>query len=119
MKEIFAEMAKAKQKEAGGDRKNKKESVQSLMQNSAQAAKPPITTRDELAKIAGVSHDTIGKIMVIQKQDPYILVWKRKGREGNIKNPHAPTTPPRLSLDLSRGFCAVISAWPSSSEPEV
>ena len=35
------------------------------MQNSAQG-----TTRDELAKVAGVSHDTIAKVEVIENKAP-------------------------------------------------
>lgn len=39
---------------------------ESVMQKSAE--QNPITTRDELAKIAGVSHDTIHKVEVIENQ---------------------------------------------------
>ena len=43
----------------------KKESGGAVPQKSA---KPPVDTREDLAKIAGVSHDTIHKVEVIQKK---------------------------------------------------
>ncbi len=43
---------------AGGD---KVSDVRPLLQNSAKAVEP-INTRSELAKVAGVSHDTIAKV---------------------------------------------------------
>lgn len=52
LEDVFSAKAKDKQKEAG-----------ELRQKSAQA---PIKTRDELAKVASVSHDTISKVKVIQ-----------------------------------------------------
>ena len=54
---LIAVKAKEKQKEAGG----------AVRQKSAQ---PEIKTREELAKIAGVSHDTIHKMKVIEEQAP-------------------------------------------------
>jgi N6-adenosine-specific RNA methylase IME4 len=53
---LFREKAKENQSEAG-----------KLKQKSAEA---PIETRKELAKIAGVSHDTISKVKKIQEKAP-------------------------------------------------
>jgi len=46
------------------------------------SAEPPIETREELAKLAGVSHDTIHKIEVIEKEAPPEI--KKRAREGEI-----------------------------------
>lgn len=60
LKPIIAEKAKEKQVESGG----------AVPQKSA---KPPVDTRQELAKVAGVSHDTIAKVEKIQaKASPEI-----------------------------------------------
>ena len=53
LEEVFSSKAKEKQKEAGG----------SVPQKSAEA---PIETRQELAKVANVSHDTIAKVKKIE-----------------------------------------------------
>ena len=55
LKPLIAEKAKEKQSEAGG----------ALRQKSDKAA---INTRKELAKVAGVSHDTIHKVEKIEKE---------------------------------------------------
>lgn len=55
LEQLYSAKAKEKQKQAGG----------SLPQISAEA---PIETRKELAKVAGVSHDTISKVKVIQNE---------------------------------------------------
>ena len=52
LKPVIQEQAKAKQREAGGAVRQKSD-------------KPPIDTKKELAKIAGVSHDTIHKVKQI------------------------------------------------------
>lgn len=54
---LIAAKAKEKQKESGG----------AVLQKSV---KPVIDTQKELAKIVGVSHDTIHKMKVIEKQAP-------------------------------------------------
>lgn len=54
LKPLIAEKAKENQVASGG----------AVPQKSAK----PIDTREELAKIAGVSHDTIHKVEVIQKK---------------------------------------------------
>ena len=55
LEDIFKKKAKEKQKESGG----------AVVQKSAE---PPIETRQELAKTAHVSHDTIAKVKVIQEK---------------------------------------------------
>jgi len=57
---LIAKRAKANQSAGGGDRK-------SGSQNSAKAITKPIDTRAELAKLAGVSHDTIAKGKLISR----------------------------------------------------
>jgi hypothetical protein len=75
LKPIIEARAKANQKEHGGTAPGK-----SLMQKSAEV----IDTREELAKLAGVSHDTIGKVSVIQKTaSPEQLERARIGGKGN------------------------------------
>lgn len=61
MKPVIAEKAKEKQ-ESGVNQYTK-----SLPQNSAEAS-APIETRQELAKAAGVSHDTIAKVERIEEE---------------------------------------------------
>ena len=53
MKPVFEEKAKEKQREAGGTVPQK-------------SAKQPIETRNEIAKLAGVSHDTIARVQKIE-----------------------------------------------------
>lgn len=65
---LIAETAKARQRD-GGKKK--------LVQNSAQAGK----TRDTVAKVAGISHDTLSKIKVITEKAPESV--KEKLRAGN------------------------------------
>lgn len=57
---FFARKAKEKQIEHGGAAPGKSKS-ETLLQNSAEVISP-IDTREELAKIARVSHDTIMKV---------------------------------------------------------
>ena len=57
LEDIIAEKAKAKQRQAGGP----------LPQKSAE---PPIETRVEVARAAGVSHDTIRKFKIIKEHAP-------------------------------------------------
>lgn len=69
LEELFREKAKEKQKEAGG----------ALRQKSAKAV---VETRNELAKIASVSHDTIAKVKKIEaKATPEV---KDKVQKGHI-----------------------------------
>jgi hypothetical protein len=55
LKPIIEAKAKERQRESGGPVPQK-------------SAEPPIETREELAKVAGISHDTIHKIEVIEKK---------------------------------------------------
>jgi hypothetical protein len=63
--EIFSKKAKDKQREAGGDKKS--DEARSVVQNSAQPIKSCRNNkvRDEIAKLAGVSHDTVARVKVI------------------------------------------------------
>ena len=74
LKPVIAERAKEKQAEYFG---NQYES--GLPQKSAEVQKP-IETREELAKVAGVSHDTIAKVEKIeQKATPEIKTQLQTG----------------------------------------
>jgi transcriptional regulator with XRE-family HTH domain len=67
LKPLIMEKAKQKQHESGGPVPQK-------------SAKPPIDTREEIAKAAGVSHDTISKIETIEKKaSPEVKEAARKG----------------------------------------
>jgi len=71
-KPIIEARAKAKQATSTGG------AIPQLMQKSAEAA--PVTTREELAKAAGVSHDTIRKIEKIRETAaPEVLASVRSG----------------------------------------
>ena len=74
LKPVIEEWAKEKQAEYFG---NQYES--GLPQKSAEVQKP-IETREELAKVAGVSHDTIAKVERIEEDAPAPVVQApRKG----------------------------------------
>ena len=73
LKPIIQEKAKENQIKSGG----------AVRQKSAQ----PVKTRDELAKLAGVSHDTIEKVETIQKEGtPEQIERAKKGGKGNTVN---------------------------------
>lgn len=73
LKPIIQEKAKENQIKSGG----------AVRQKSAQ----PVKTRDELAKLAGVSHDTIEKVEIIQKEgSPEQVERAQKGGKGNTVN---------------------------------
>ena len=55
MEPLIAARAKEKQRESGG-------AVPQI------SAKPPVDTRKEVAKLAGVSHDTFAKAKIIAKK---------------------------------------------------
>lgn len=76
LKPVIAERAKEKQTEYFG---NQYES--GLPQKSAEVQKP-IETREELAKVAGVSHDTIAKVEKIEQKAPEAV--KKQLRTGEI-----------------------------------
>jgi phage N-6-adenine-methyltransferase len=78
LKPVIAERAKEQQKQSGGDRKSA-EYQETVMQKSAEPISP-VTTREELAKLANVSHDTIAKVEKIEKSAPEpIIEASRKG----------------------------------------
>ena len=72
LKPMIAERAKEQQKQSGGDRKSA-EYQETVMQKSAEPISP-VTTREELAKVAGVSHDTIAKVETIEEKAPAPVV---------------------------------------------
>ena len=74
LKPVIAEQAKQKQSDAGG----------AVRQKSDKAA---IDTKKELARIAGVSHDTIHKVEVIEKNASAEI--KEKARRGEISTNEA------------------------------
>ena len=76
LKPMIEERAKEKQAEYHG---NQYES--GLPQKSAEVQKP-IETRQELAKVAGVSHDTIAKVERIEEDAPAPVV--QASRKGEI-----------------------------------
>jgi hypothetical protein len=66
-----------------------------LMQNSAEAA--PITTRDEIAKVAGVSHDTVRKVeKIIEKATAEVITQVRTG-EISINAAAKTVAPPKIT----------------------
>lgn len=78
LEKLFKEKAKENQKIHGGTAPGK-----TLPQNSAEVNKP-IETRKELAKIAGVSHDTIDKVKrIIAEGTPEQLERIKRGDKGN------------------------------------
>jgi len=81
LKPIFEEKAKERQKEHGGTAPGK-----TLPQNSAEVFKNnhKNETREHLAKVAGVSHDTIDRADVIQREGtPEQIERAKKGGKGN------------------------------------
>lgn len=80
LKPMIAERAKEQQKQSGGDRKSA-EYQETVMQKSAEPISP-VTTREELAKVAGVSHDTIAKVERIEEEAPQPIV--EASRKGEI-----------------------------------
>ena len=68
MEDIFKEKAKANLSMGGGDRKSS-EYKKPPLQNSANPIKTeiiPVNTREELARVAGVSRDTVAKVKYIE-----------------------------------------------------
>ena len=70
LEDIFREQGKERQREGG---------IEKVPQKSAKA---PIDTREELAKAAGVSHDTIAKVKRIVEKAPEAV--KEKLRSGEV-----------------------------------
>lgn len=80
LKPMIVERAKEQQKQSGGDRKSV-EYQKTVMQKSAEPISH-VTTREELAKVAGVSHDTIAKVEKIEEEAPTPIV--EASRKGEI-----------------------------------
>lgn len=85
LKPVIAERAKENQAEYFG---NQYES--GLSQNSVEVQKP-IDTQKELAKIAGVSHDTIAKVEHIEKEAPEPIVNASRNNDISINMAHQVT----------------------------
>lgn len=66
LKPALEKEAAERQKQAGGDKNIKKPQEKALVQNSAQA----LRVRDEVAKAAGVSHDTVKKVETVLATAP-------------------------------------------------
>jgi N6-adenosine-specific RNA methylase IME4/DNA-binding XRE family transcriptional regulator len=76
LKELFAEKARGNMSTAGGDRKSEN------AKTGCQISDKAIDTKKELAKVAGVSHDTIAKVQKIEeKATPEI---KKKIKSGEV-----------------------------------
>lgn len=71
LEDLFREKAKEKQRASGG----------AVVQKSAE---PPIETRQELAKVANVSHDTIAKVKAIEAKAPEEVKVKLRTGEVSI-----------------------------------
>ena len=63
---LYAAEAKRKQVNAGGDHGNQHTGGKSAV--SQKSAEPPLRTDEQLAKLAGVSRDTIRKVKVIEQE---------------------------------------------------
>ena len=70
LKPLIAEKAKKKQRESGG----------AVVKKSGE---PPLRTDKELGKLAGVSHDTIAKVEVIQEEATEAVTEARRMREAD------------------------------------
>jgi hypothetical protein len=89
LKPIIAVQAKEKQAESGG----------AVPQKSA---KPPIETRKELAKVAGVSHDTISKVEKIQQQATPEIKEAVKSGEMSINQAYQATRREEKKAEVKR-----------------
>ena len=97
LKPIIAERAKEKQSEAGG----------SVRQKSDKAA---IDTKKELAKVAGVSHDTIHRVEAIQNSGDQKLIDDVRSGETTINGAYQQIHPKKTnpaSLRLFYDSCVV------------
>jgi hypothetical protein len=88
LKDVIAARAKENEIAGGGDKKS-----QSAKSGSPKLANPKIDTREELAQIAGVSHDTISKVEKIEAQ--VIPEIKEKIRHGVQRDASATQIPIR------------------------
>jgi len=100
-----------------------------ISQKSAESLKP-IDTREEIAKIAGVSHDTISKVETIQEQGTPEQIVRIKSGEASInqvhneiKHPHVANNSgnnewytPSEYVEAAREVMGCIDLDPASSE---
>lgn len=84
LEDVFKEKAKVNKESAmqKARTQNPNNSKEQFQQHSAETV--PIETREELAKIAGVSHDTIGKVKkIVERGTPEQVERIKKGDKGN------------------------------------
>lgn len=89
LKPVIAEKAKEQQKQSGGDKKSTNYQ-KSVMQKSAEPISP-ITTREEIAKAAGVSHDTISKVEKIKQTAPEPIIQTARKNDISINSAYQVT----------------------------
>lgn len=76
--EITAQAAKEKQKQAGGDRRSEEYRETASVKND-KTESTPISTRKEVARLAGVSEGTVAHFEQVQKKKPELVEKIRKG----------------------------------------
>lgn len=117
LKPLIAAKAKERQRDSGG----------AVVQKSAE---PPIKTRDELATIAGVSHDTIAKVEKLQSEAPAELLelvehgdMSINAAYQQIRKPHVTQNSgnnewytPSEYIEAARAVMGSIDLDPASSE---
>lgn len=91
MKPAIEERAKANQKAAGGDKNREKQEGKALVLNSAQ----PIRTIKEVAKIAGVSEDTVRKTEAVIEHGKKSTKKKMLAGEMSANEAFKETKPPK------------------------
>lgn len=76
--EITAQAAKEKQKKAGGDKRSEEYRETASVKND-KTESAPISTRKEVARLAGVSEGTVAQFEQVQKKKPELVEKIRKG----------------------------------------
>ena len=105
LKPAIEEKAKEKQRESGGA-------------VVVKSAKPPIHTRAEVAKIAGVSHDTIRKSEIIEKEGTEETKQAVRKGEMSVNKGYKETRPPESQKETkeeSDAFFQLKRWWKISS----
>ncbi len=110
--EVTAQMAKAKQAEAGGDRRSEVYKETASVQMDKTDSKP-IDTRKEIAKLAGVSTGTVARYQEVKKKAPELVPKIKSGeltiggayrevkeaeKPTELPAPIATTEPPKYTL---------------------
>jgi hypothetical protein len=90
LESVIAAKAKANQQARKGDQPG------TTRQNSAHLSKNPVKTRDEIAKIAGVSHDTIAKVKRITNEGDTATIEAAKAGSISINAAHEHTAKSQL-----------------------